>query len=45
LFQGSQDGGVFFATDRINGDADLVMARINYRFGGWGGGPPVAARY
>ncbi len=38
-------GGVFFATDRINGDADLVMARINYRFGGWGGGPPVAARY
>jgi len=37
-------GGVFFATDRINGDADLVMARINYRFGGLGG-PPVAARY
>src|SRR6266478_7012326 len=37
-------GGVFFATDRINGDADLVMARINYRFGGWGG-PSVAARY
>jgi outer membrane immunogenic protein len=32
-------GGVVFATDRINGDADLVMARINYRFGGWGGFP------
>jgi outer membrane immunogenic protein len=40
-------GGVFFQTDRITGDADLVMARINYRFGGFGGwgGPPVAARY
>jgi len=35
-----------FATDRINGDADLIMARINYRFGGFGGyGAPVAARY
>jgi outer membrane immunogenic protein len=34
--------GVFFGTDRISGDADLVMARVNYRFGwgagGWGGG-------
>ena len=39
-------GGVVFATDRINGDADLIMARINYRFGGFGGyGAPVAARY
>jgi len=36
-------GGVIFAADRIRGDADLVMGRINYRFG-WGG-PPVAARY
>jgi outer membrane immunogenic protein len=35
-------GGVFFTTDRINGDVDMVMARVNYRFGwgagGWGGG-------
>jgi outer membrane immunogenic protein len=35
-------GGVFFGTDRINGDVDMVMARVNYRFGwgagGWGGG-------
>jgi outer membrane immunogenic protein len=39
-------GGLVFATDRINGDADLIMARINYRFGGFGGyGAPVAARY
>jgi outer membrane immunogenic protein len=34
--------GTFFATDRINGDVDMVMARVNYRFnwggGGWGGG-------
>jgi outer membrane immunogenic protein len=29
-------GGLIFATDRIRGDADLVMGRINYRFG-WGG--------
>jgi outer membrane immunogenic protein len=36
-------GGLVFATDRINGDADLIMARINYRFGGYGA--PVAARY
>jgi outer membrane immunogenic protein len=34
-------GGVVFATDRISGDVDMVMARVNYRFGwgagGWGG--------
>jgi outer membrane immunogenic protein len=33
--------GTFFGVDRIRGDADIVMARINYRFGwgagGWGG--------
>lgn len=32
--------GVFFATDRIRQDVDLVTARINYRFGG-----PVVAKY
>lgn len=32
--------GVFFGTDRIRQDVDLVTARINYRFGG-----PVVARY
>jgi len=37
-------GGLVVATDRIHGDADLIMARINYRFGGWGG-PPGAPRY
>jgi outer membrane immunogenic protein len=35
-------GGVFFGIDRIRGDVDMVMARVNYRFGwgagGWGGG-------
>jgi outer membrane immunogenic protein len=37
-------GLVVVTTDRIHGDADLIMARINYRFGGWGG-PPGAPRY
>ena len=32
--------GVFAGTDRIHGDADLVMARINYRFGG-----PIIPKY
>ena len=32
--------GVFFATNRISQDVDLVTARINYRFGG-----PVIAKY
>ena len=32
--------GVFFATNRIQQDVDLVTARINYRFGG-----PVIAKY
>jgi outer membrane immunogenic protein len=32
--------GTFFGTDRIHGDADLIMARINYRFGG-----PVIPKY
>ena len=32
--------GVFFSTDRIRSDVDLVTARINYKFGG-----PVIAKY
>jgi outer membrane immunogenic protein len=32
--------GVFFSTNRIRQDVDLVTARINYRFGG-----PVIAKY
>jgi outer membrane immunogenic protein len=36
--------GTLFGTDRIGGDVDIITARINYRFGAWGG-PPVAARY
>jgi hypothetical protein len=31
-------------SDRISQNVDMVTARINYRFGGWGA-PPVAARY
>ena len=33
-------GGVFFSTDRIGQDIDLVTARMNYKFGG-----PVVGRY
>jgi outer membrane immunogenic protein len=33
-------GGVVFVTDRVRGDADLVTAHINYRWGG-----PVIAKY
>jgi outer membrane immunogenic protein len=32
--------GVFFATDRVRQDVDLVTVRVNYRFGG-----PIVARY
>ena len=32
--------GVFFGTDRIRQDVDLVTARVNYKFGG-----PTVARY
>ena len=32
--------GVFFGTDRIRQDVDLVTVRVNYRWGG-----PVTARY
>jgi outer membrane immunogenic protein len=33
-------GGLFFGTDRIKQDVDLVTVRVNYKFGG-----PVVARY
>jgi len=33
-------GGVFFGTDRIRQDVDLVTVRVNYRLGG-----PVIAKY
>jgi outer membrane immunogenic protein len=33
-------GGVFFGTDRIRQDVDLVTARLNYKFGG-----PIVAKY
>ena len=32
--------GVFFATDRVRQDVDLVTVRVNYRFGG-----PIVARH
>lgn len=32
--------GAYYGTDRIRGDADIVTARINYRWGG-----PVVAKY
>ncbi len=35
--------GAFVGNDRITQDVDIVTARINYRFGGFGA--PVAARY
>jgi outer membrane immunogenic protein len=51
IFAGRRDvtfvtpaGVALAATYNTGGDTDLVMARINYRFG-WGGGFPVAARY
>jgi outer membrane immunogenic protein len=31
---------VFFATDRVRQDVDLVTVRVNYRFGG-----PIVPRY
>ena len=34
-----------FVNNRITQDVDMVTARINYRFGGYGLGAPVAARY
>jgi outer membrane immunogenic protein len=46
LFIGSQNynlttpAGLFFGTARVSGDADIVTARINYKWGG-----PVIAKY
>jgi outer membrane immunogenic protein len=34
-----------FVNNRVSQDVDMVTARINYRFGGYGLGAPVAARY
>jgi outer membrane immunogenic protein len=34
-----------FINDRISQDVDMLTLRINYRFGGYGYGAPVAARY
>ena len=34
-----------FLNNRISQDVDMVTVRINYRFGGYGYGAPVAARY
>src|SRR5262245_37732071 len=49
LFMGSSTNnfvtpaGVFVGSDSIKQDADIFTARINYKFGGFGG--PVVARY
>jgi outer membrane immunogenic protein len=45
LFMGTQTrtfttAAVFFSTDRIRQDVDLVTVRVNYRWGG-----PVIAKY
>ena len=32
-----------FVNNRVSQDVDMVTARINYRFGGYGA--PIAARY
>jgi outer membrane immunogenic protein len=45
-FTGVDPRIAFIANNRITQDVDMVTARINYRFGGFGGyGAPVAARY
>ncbi len=49
LFMGHRDidftdpAGAFAGTDHIRQDVDMVLLRLNYRFGGYGA--PVAARY
>jgi outer membrane immunogenic protein len=42
-FTGVDPRIAFIANNRITQDVDMVTARINYRFGGYGA--PVAARY
>ena len=44
-FSGVNFGSAAFVNNRITQDVDMVTARINYRFGGYGLGAPVAARY
>ena len=44
-FTGVNFGAADFVNNRITQDVDMVTARINYRFGGYGLGAPVAARY
>jgi outer membrane immunogenic protein len=44
-FSGVNFGSAAFINNRITQDVDMVTARINYRFGGYGLGAPVAARY
>ena len=42
-FSGVNFGSAAFINNRITQDVDMVTARINYRFGGYGA--PIAARY
>ena len=44
-FTGLPPFAAHFANGRITQDVDMVTLRINYRFGGYGLGAPVAARY
>ena len=44
-FSGVNFGTADFVNNRITQDVDMVTARINYRFGGYGLGAPGAARY
>ena len=43
-FTGLTPAAALFVNNRVSQDVDMVTARINYRFGGYGA-PPVAARY
>jgi outer membrane immunogenic protein len=49
MFMGTRDvaffdfTGAFDGTDRIRQDVDVFLARLNFKFGGYGG--PVVARY
>jgi outer membrane immunogenic protein len=44
-FNGLTPAAAAFVNNRVSQDVDMVTARINYRFGGYGLGAPVAARY
>src|SRR6185312_5901458 len=43
LFMGLNPFDARFVNNRVSQDVDMVTARINYRFGGYGA--PIAARY